>query len=153
MNGLTAKNITKCGTTALAAGDLALLTVAEATLDDGTQYQPNNPQATACAGGSPGVTSIELQDRRVYVLRCWSFARRQCLYVLRRKGRSGGKHSTKDTDVLTPTGMRHNNPAESVTVGGALVSVSLKGTSPYLYRTKDCHYRKDERCGAMAKVH
>jgi hypothetical protein len=58
VNGLTAKNLTKCGTTALTAGDLATLTIAEATYD-GTQYQLLNPQAVACtpSGGSGTVTT------------------------------------------------------------------------------------------------
>ena len=46
------ESITKCGTTALASGDLALLTVADATYD-GTRFQLLNPEGTACAGGSP----------------------------------------------------------------------------------------------------
>lgn len=59
-NGLTAAAITKCGTTALAGGDLASGVVADMTYD-GTEWQLSNPQATACAGGSPGVTSIDSQ--------------------------------------------------------------------------------------------
>jgi hypothetical protein len=60
VNGLTATSITKCGTTALASGDLTSGVVADATYD-GTQFQLQNPNATACAGGSPGVTSIDSQ--------------------------------------------------------------------------------------------
>ncbi len=54
VNGLTAKSITKCGTTALVANDLTTAAVAIATYD-GTQFQLVNPQATGC-----GVVSSSL---------------------------------------------------------------------------------------------
>ena len=59
VNGLTAKNLTKCGTTALVANDLTTAAVAIATYD-GTQFQLLNPQATGCgsSGGSSPITNL-----------------------------------------------------------------------------------------------
>jgi hypothetical protein len=48
VNTLTAKTITKCGTSALVANDLTLAAVAEA-IYDGTRFQLRNPQVTSCA--------------------------------------------------------------------------------------------------------
>jgi hypothetical protein len=53
VNGLTAKSITKLGTTALVANDLTTTAIADA-IYDGTEWQLQNPQ-TASSGG---VTSI-----------------------------------------------------------------------------------------------
>lgn len=53
VNGLTATAVTKCGSTALVAGDLALTEVATATYD-GTQFQLLNPQKATCGA----VTSV-----------------------------------------------------------------------------------------------
>jgi hypothetical protein len=50
VNGLTAKNITKCGTTAVIANDLTTAAVAS-VIYDGTQYQLQNPQAGGCGAG------------------------------------------------------------------------------------------------------
>lgn len=57
VSGLTAKTITKCGTTALSASDLTTLAVAHA-IYDGTEFQLLNPQAATCGGGAAGVTSF-----------------------------------------------------------------------------------------------
>jgi hypothetical protein len=59
VDGLTVKNLTKCGTTALASGDLTTAAVATATYD-GTQFQLLNPQAATCgaAAGSLTPTSV-----------------------------------------------------------------------------------------------
>ncbi len=56
VNSLAAKNLTKCGTTSLAANDLTTAAVAQATYD-GTQWQLVNPQAAACGGGGGGGSS------------------------------------------------------------------------------------------------
>jgi hypothetical protein len=53
VNSLTTKNLTKCGTTTLASGDLTTSAVAIATYD-GTQFQLLNPQAATCGGGGGG---------------------------------------------------------------------------------------------------
>lgn len=50
VNGLTAKNITKCGTIAVIANDLTTTAVAS-VIYDGTQYQLQNPQAGGCGAG------------------------------------------------------------------------------------------------------
>lgn len=57
VNGLTAKTITKCGTTALVANDLTTAALATATYD-GTQFQLLNPQAAGCGTASAGVSSF-----------------------------------------------------------------------------------------------
>lgn len=55
ISGLAAKNITKCGTTALVANDLTVAATA-VILYDGTEFQLLNPQATGCgAGGGSGI--------------------------------------------------------------------------------------------------
>ena len=46
-NGLTAKTITKCGTTALVANDINTTAIAELVYD-GTEWQLLNPQVTPC---------------------------------------------------------------------------------------------------------
>lgn len=51
VNGLTATTITKCGASALVAGDLATSTIAQAVYD-GTEFQLLNPQATPCTTNS-----------------------------------------------------------------------------------------------------
>jgi hypothetical protein len=56
VNGLTAKNVTKCGTTALVAGDLAT-TVPALAVYDGTEFQLLNPIYYALACGGTGSTT------------------------------------------------------------------------------------------------
>lgn len=64
INGLTAKNITKFGTTALVANDITTAAVACAVYD-GTQYQLQNPQTNSASGtvtvsGGGSLTSTAL---------------------------------------------------------------------------------------------
>lgn len=51
VNGLTAKNITKCGTSALVANDLTTAAIANVVYD-GTQWQLQEPMAAGCGAGS-----------------------------------------------------------------------------------------------------
>lgn len=60
VNGLGAKTITKCGTTALVAGDYTTTAVAE-LMYDGTEFQLMNPQSVGCAGGG-SVSSVSNSD-------------------------------------------------------------------------------------------
>lgn len=60
LNGLTSKNITKCGTSALVANDLTTTAVAS-VLYDGTQWQLLNPQATTCGSGA----ALNLADNEI----------------------------------------------------------------------------------------
>ena len=55
VNTLAAKSLTKCGSTALAAGDLVTIAVAIA-IYDGTEFELQNPQAAGC--GSGGLPSL-----------------------------------------------------------------------------------------------
>ena len=55
VSALGTKSVTKCGTTALASGDLSTTAVAEA-LYDGTRFQLLNPQAAGC--GVPAIPTI-----------------------------------------------------------------------------------------------
>ena len=57
VNAISAVSVEKCGSVALAAGDLSSGIIADATYD-GTKFQLLNPAAVACAGGAPGVASI-----------------------------------------------------------------------------------------------
>src|SRR5208283_6123199 len=58
--GLGNKAITKCGTTALASGDM-LTTVQAEVIYDGTEFQLLNPQAVPCVTGLPsGVTATNM---------------------------------------------------------------------------------------------
>ena len=68
VNGLTAKNLTKCGTTALVANDLTTAAVAIATYD-GTQFQLLNPQATGCgsSGGGPSSFPFTIVQSHFYI--------------------------------------------------------------------------------------
>jgi hypothetical protein len=63
VSGLTAKTITKCGTSALAASDLTTTAIASATYD-GTEWQLGNPQAAGCGSsgsGTPGGSNTQVQ--------------------------------------------------------------------------------------------
>jgi hypothetical protein len=51
ISGLAAKNVTKCGTTALVANDLTVAATA-VILYDGTEFQLLNPQATGCGAAA-----------------------------------------------------------------------------------------------------
>jgi len=57
VNGLTATTITKCGTTALAAGDLTNTAVAYAVYD-GVNFELQNPQAVGCGNTGGSATSF-----------------------------------------------------------------------------------------------
>lgn len=59
VSGLGAKTITKCGTTALAAGDYSTTAVAEFVYD-GTEMQLLNPQAAGCGSGGGGTPAYPL---------------------------------------------------------------------------------------------
>jgi hypothetical protein len=56
VNSLGAKTITKCGTTALVAGDLTTTAIAYA-IYDGTYWQLMNPQAASCGIGASAISS------------------------------------------------------------------------------------------------
>jgi hypothetical protein len=61
ISGLATRNITKCGTTALVANDLTTTAIA-VLLDDGTELQLLNPQATGCgAAAATTLTSYAVQ--------------------------------------------------------------------------------------------
>ncbi len=61
VNGLTAKNVTKCGTVALVAGDLTTTAIAEVTYD-GTEWVLLNPQNVPCGIPSAGVYFAQNQN-------------------------------------------------------------------------------------------
>lgn len=126
VNGLTATAITKCGTTAVIAGDILINVVADA-LYDGTQFELLNPQATPCATNGLSKSGTYSAGRVLTAVGAGNTAQGSAGIIVT----SGNTFSTYNAIATVGSGV----PFEPATIDLTAQSAAVSATNLYLPAT------------------